>query len=449
MKKTEAMISVEPTNEILGFAFPLILGNVFQQLYTFIDTIIVGKMIGLEALAAVGTTEWISFLMFGMIQGTTQGFSVYIAQKFGAADYKLMRKGIINSFYLSAICSIIFLTIGQGLLGVVLKMLKTPDTILEIAMCYLSVLYYGIPISFMYNLLASILRALGNSHTPLMAITISSGVNIVLDYLFVIWFNAGVFGVALGTVLAQLIATIICIYKLKGYIVLRFESDERLFSKDICKEQLRLGIPMGLQNIITSIGGLVVQTVVNSFGVVFIAAHTAATKLYGLLETAASSYGYAVSTFVGQNYGAKRLGRVRQGMISASAIGVISALFMSAIMILEGYKILMLFISGNVENVRDALLIGSEYLKILAMFFPLLYLLYIWRACIQGMGNTFLPMLSSVLQLIMRVFCALILTQYVGNQGIFWGEVLAWVAADVFLLICYIQIINSKVMVTE
>ena len=136
-------------------------------------------------------------------------------------------------------------------------------------------------------------------------------------------------------------------------------------------------------------------------------------------------------------------------MISASAIGVISALFMSAIMILEGYKILMLFISGNVENVRDALLIGSEYLKILAMFFPLLYLLYIWRACIQGMGNTFLPMLSSVLQLIMRVFCALILTQYVGNQGIFWGEVLAWVAADVFLLICYIQIINSKVMVTE
>lgn len=439
----ETMTCGNPGKKIFLFAFPLIMGNIFQQLYTFFDTIIVGKMIGLDALAAVGTTEWLSFLMFGMVQGTTQGFSVYIAQKFGAADYKLVRRGVSNSFYLSIMGAIIFVVLGQMMLAPLLELLRTPDEIMNMSKCYLSVLYYGVPVSFLYNLVAAILRALGNSKTPLKAITVSSIFNIILDYVFVKFFNAGVLGVALATVFAQAVAALICICKLKGYAVLNLEREDRVFRIEICKEQLRLGVPMGIQNIITSIGGLVVQSVVNSFGVIFIAAYTAATKLYGLLEIAASSYSYAVSTYVGQNFGARKIERVHSGLKASSMIGIVSALIMSVIMLFGGKSILNLFIGGNVENTEKAIEIGCQYLKILATFFPLLYLLYIWRACIQGLGNTILPMISSFMQLLMRVFCALVLTQYIGQQGVFWGEIFAWLTADVFLLICYIRIMKT------
>lgn len=444
MEKIDTMTQGSPAKKIFFFAMPLIMGNIFQQLYTFFDTIIVGKMIGLDALAAVGTTEWLSFLMFGMIQGITQGFSVFIAQKYGAGDYRSVRRGISNSIYLSLAGAFLFVIAGQALIMPLLQLLKTPYEIIEMSRCYLSVLYYGVPVSFLYNLFAAILRAFGNSKTPLTAITISSIVNIVLDYIFVKWFETGVFGVAFATVLAQVVSMLICIYRLKGYAALEFESGDKKLSTEVCKEQLRLGVPMGIQNIITSMGGLVVQSVVNGFGVVFIAAYTAATKLYGLLETAASSYSYAVSTYVGQNYGAGEIKRVRRGLKAASGIGITTALFMSAVMLFGGKEILNLFIGGEIENTQKAIEIGYQYLRILAVFFPLLYLLYIWRACIQGLGNTVLPMLSSFMQLAMRVLCALVLTQYIGQQGVFWGEILAWLAADMFLAVCYIKIMNTR-----
>lgn len=443
MNQTDTMTSGNPARKIFFFAMPLILGNLFQQLYTFCDTIIVGKMIGLNALAAVGTTEWLTFLMFGMIQGITQGFSVYIAQKYGASDFSSLRKGISNAFYLTIIGAVFFLILGQMLISPALILLKVPADIMEMSKCYLSVLYYGIPVSFMYNLFAAFLRALGNSKTPLKAVTISSVLNIVLDYVFVIYFKSGILGVAFATVLSQVIAAFICIFKLKGYSILKFEDGEKAFIEEICIEQLKLGIPMGIQNIITSLGGLVVQSVVNGFGVIFIAAYTAATKLYGLLETAASSYGFAVTTYMGQNFGARKIDRVRVGLRSASLIGIATALVMSAIMLAGGKDILTLFIGGNVEDVETAIGLGYQFLKILAVFFPLLYLLYIWRACIQGLGNTILPMISSFMQLIMRVSCALCLTKYIGQQGVFWGEILAWMAADIFLLVSYNRIMHT------
>jgi len=443
MNERDSMTHGSPAKKIFFFAMPLIMGNIFQQLYTFFDTVIVGKMIGMDALAAVGTTEWLSFLMFGMIQGITQGFSVFIAQKYGAGDYKSVRRGISNSVYLSLVGAFLFVMAGQALIMPLLHLLKTPIEIIELSSCYLSVLYYGVPVSFLYNLFAAILRALGNSKTPLTAITISSIVNIILDYVFVKWFEAGVYGVALATVLAQMISMLICIYRLKGYSVLSFERGDRNLNFEICMEQLKLGVPMGIQNIITSIGGLVVQSVVNGFGVIFIAAYTAATKLYGLLETAASSYGYAVSTYVGQNYGAKEIKRVRTGLRAASGIGIITALLMAAVMLFGGKEILNLFIGGEIENTKKAIEIGYQYLEILAVFFPLLYLLYIWRACLQGLGNTVLPMLSSFMQLFMRVVCALVLTGYIGQQGVFWGEIFAWLAADLFLAVCYFRIMKK------
>lgn len=443
MSKTDTMLNGSPAGKIFFFALPLIFGNLFQQLYTFCDTIVVGQMIGLNALAAVGTTEWLTFLMFGMIQGITQGFSVFVAQKYGAADFHSLRKGISNAFYLTITGAVFFFICGQMMISPILILLKVPADIIEMSQCYLSVLYYGIPVSFLYNLFAAFLRALGNSKTPLIAVTVSSGLNIVLDYVFVAFFRSGISGVALATVLSQAVSTVICFFKLKGYSILKFENGEKTFSKEICMEQLRLGIPMGIQNIITSLGGLVVQSVVNGFGVIFIAAYTAATKLYGLLETAASSYGFAVSTYMGQNFGAGKTDRVRAGLRSSSLIGIATALVMSAIMLAGGKDILNLFIGGDIENTEKAISLGYQFLKILAAFFPLLYLLYIWRACIQGLGNTILPMISSFMQLSMRVGCALFLTKYIGQQGVFWGEILAWAAADIFLVISYYKIINK------
>lgn len=358
MIKSDTMTHGSPTKKIFFFAMPLIMGNIFQQLYTFFDTVIVGKMIGLDALAAIGTTEWLSFLMFGMIQGITQGFSVFIAQKYGAGDYRSVRRGVSNSMYLSLVGAFLFVIVGQTLIMPLLQLLKTPNEIIEMSRCYLSVLYYGVPVSFLYNLFAAV----------------------------------------------QIISMLICLYRLKGYTILKFEDGDRKPYVEICMEQLKLGVPMGIQNIIISIGGLVVQSVVNGYGVIFIAAYTAATKLYGLLETAASSYSYAVSTYVGQNYGAKEIKRVRRGLKAASGIGIVTALVMSAVMLLGGREILNLFIGGEIENTQKVIEIGYQYLKILAVFFPLLYLLYIWRACIQGLGNTVLLMLSSFMQLLLLVY---------------------------------------------
>lgn len=445
MENTDMMTYGSPAKKIFFFSVPLIMGNVFQQLYTFFDTIIVGKMIGLDALAAVGTTEWLSFLMFGMIQGITQGFSVYISQKYGAGDDKSVRRGVSNAIYLSLISAVIFMMIGQILIKPLLEVLRTPKEIMEMSKSYLSVLYFGVPVSFMNNLFSAILRAFGNSKTPLMAMAVSSVVNIIFDYAFVRLCQNGVMGVALATVFAQIISTLICLYKLKGYTILKFEKRDSVFRTEICKVQLKLGVPMGIQNIITSIGGLVVQSVVNGFGVIFIAAYTAATKLYGLLETAASSYSYAVSTYVGQNYGARKIVRVRSGLKAASFIGIVTAWLMSVIMLFGGKGILGLFIGGEIENVGKAIEIGYEYLKILAVFFPLLYLLYIWRACLQGLGDTISPMASSFMQLVMRVSCALFLTEYIGQRGVFWGEIFAWLAAGIFLIVCYIRTIKKKV----
>ncbi len=437
------MTEGSPASLLLRFSLPLVCGNLFQQAYTFADTIIAGQKLGVHALAALGASEWLTFMMFGLIQGMTQGFSIGVSKYFGTGREDMVQKEIFHAFCLSIGGALLFTIFGQMLLAPMLRILHTPDELFPMTYLYLKILYMGIPISFAYNMLAGILRAFGNSAAPLRAMMTASLGNIILDIILVVWLETGIAGAAFATLLAQLASAVYCALALSKIRQARVERDNRKWSREMFIEQIKLGIPMGFQNVITAVGGLMVQSVVNGFGILFIAGYTAANKLYGLLEIAASSYGYGISTYTAQNIGAGKKERVRTGLASALKIGSITAALMSLIMVIGGKQILGLFIKAEQGTAEAALLTGYHFLCVLAVFFPFLYILYILRACIQGMGNSVIPMLSSLIQVFMRIVCALWLTRIIGNTGIYWGEVAAWLGADVFLLFFLIRRTDS------
>ncbi|HJC58666.1 MAG TPA: MATE family efflux transporter [Candidatus Eisenbergiella intestinipullorum] len=434
-KKTRTldMTQGSPGRLILSFALPLMLGNVFQQLYTFVDTLVVGQALGVNALAALGASEWLTFLMFGSVQGLTQGFSVILSQKFGAGQEGELRRAVFQAALLSGVAAVLLTGLGQAALPVILAWLGTPEEIRGMTLLYLRFIYAGIPAAILYNTAAAILRAVGDSRTPLRAMTASSLCNIVLDVLFVLGLGWGIPGAAGATVIAQLLSGVYCLAGIRRIPGLRLRREDCRANRELVVQEIRLGLPLCLQNMITSFGGLVVQSVINGFGVLFIAGYTAANKLYGLLEIAASSYGYAMSSYAGQNMGAGKRERIGAGLRAANLIGTATAYLMSAVMVLFGKPILSCFLTGDAATVEAALAIGFRFLCVLAIFFSLLYILYIIRACVQGMGDGVFPMLSSAAQLIMRVGCALLLTRLIGESGVFFGEVMAWAGADLLL----------------
>jgi len=444
MANIKNMTEGKPGKLIFHFALSLMIGNVFQQLYTFVDTMIVGRCLGVDALAALGATEWVTVMMFGCVQGITQGFSISISRMFGNKDMQGLKQRIAHSVYLSVMLTIVLTVAGLLACRPLLLLLNTPEDIIGYSVTYLGILYGGVAVSVFYNLLAAILRAVGDSKTPLKAVTIASGCNIVLDVLFVVIFKWGIEGAAWATVLAQLFSALYCLKVLCGEDTLKPDKGSYHLDYVCMKEMITMGLPMGAQNIITAIGGVIVQSVINGFGILFIAGFTAANKLYGLLEIAASSYGYAVASYTGQNMGAGLLNRIRRGLRESCILGVVTAYMMSAIMVFLGKPILRCFVTGDEGLITQMVTIGYEFLIILAVFFPLLYILYIIRSCIQGMGNTLLPMVSSMVQLLMRVFCALLLTKIIGKQGVFWGEIFAWIGADLLLLVTYLYMMQKR-----
>lgn len=438
-KMTLDMTKGKPSVLLLRFSLPLVLGNIFQQFYTFADTLIVGQKLGVHALAALGATEWLSFLMFGFIRGLTQGFSINVSKYFGEENEDLVQQSIFHALIASIGTALLFTLLGQVMIAPVLRLLRTPEALFEMSALYIGILYLGIPIAFAYNMFAALLRAFGNSSAPLRAMTIASFSNVALDLLFVMVFEMGIKGAACATLFAQAIAALYCIAAFIRIEQARVKKDNAKWNVRILSEQMKLGVPMGVQNIITAAGGLVVQSVVNGFGILFLAGYTASNKLYGLLEIAASSYGYAISTYTAQNIGAGRKERIRTGLLSALKIGTITAYLMSLVMVVFGKPILGLFITDTQVEIAEAIRIGYRFLCILAVFFPLLYAVYIIRSCIQGMGNSVMPMLSSLMQVAMRVFCAVVLTKIIGSTGVFWGEIMAWFGADVFLGVALIR----------
>jgi Na+-driven multidrug efflux pump len=297
----------------------------------------------------------------------------------------------------------------------------------------------GIPFLVFYQFFAATLRSRGNSHVPLIAMTVSSLCNIALDYLFICIFHRGIAGAALGTIMSECVVMIICGYSLyrSDAIIRKVNADNSFKAQGAYKELVFIGLPMALQSVITAIGGLIVIRNVNNYDIDFLTGYTIAGKIYALLEIAASSYGMAVVAYVSQNHGAGHKARIRSGVRYSLALGVITALICSVIMIFFGEKGMSLFVENkNVSS--DVFMYGREYLFVLGLFYPLLYILYIVRSALQGIGNTFVPMISSFGQLIMRVFCAVILTKFIGYSGIYYGEISAWILADLILIATYI-----------
>lgn len=349
--KIQNMTEGKPIRLIVTFALPLMLGNVFQQLYTMVDTMVVGQALGVSALAALGASDGLNWMVLSIMQGFTQGFSIKMAQEFGAGQYRKLCKVIGNAAVLAAAITLLLVVLSQVICQPVLVLMQTPEAVMDGALLYLRVVFLGIPVIMAYNFFASVLRALGDGKTPLNAMIVASVINIVLDLIFVLIFHWGIAGAAAATVIAQACSVLFCFNAFRKIDILTFSREDFQIDLSLGTLLLKLGSPMAFQNAIIAMGSIVVQYVVNGFGVLFVAGLTATNKLYGVLEVAATSYGFAMVTYVGQNLGAKKTERISKGMRSALIVGVVTAGVISACMLIFGKAILGLFISGTPEEV--------------------------------------------------------------------------------------------------
>ena len=427
------MTAGSPGKLIITFAIPLMLGNIFQQFYTMADTMIVGQVVGVEALAAVGAGDWLVWLVLGIMTGITQGFSILVSQYYGAGEKENLKCAVAKSYIMTALLSVIVLAVSEGAVYHVLLFLQTPDNVIDLTMLYLRLIFAGVPIIAAYNIFAAILRALGNSRSPLIAMPV----------LFVAVFGWGVAGAAVATVIAQGFSALYCLLVLRKIRDIRLEKEDFYRQPSMSLRLLKLGTPLAIQNVIISVGGLTVQYVINGFGFLFVAGFTATNKLYGILEMAAVSYGYAITTYVGQNLGAKKYQRIRKGVRSGTYMAVLTSVFISGMMVLIGRNILSLFVSGEPEQIRQVLDIAYKYLFIMAVFLWILYLLHVYRSAIQGLGNTLIPLASGIAEFVMRVSVALLLPKWIGEEGIYYAEICAWSSAAVLLIISYMILMRK------
>ncbi len=437
MERVRDMTEGKPASLIVSFALPLMLGSIFQHLYTLVDTAIVGRYVGVKALASVGAADWPSWLILGIVIGFAQGMCILIAQRFGANDYDGMRRSVTHSYILGLILAVFFTLIAHLTLRPMLVLLKTPEETIGGTITYMRFIYSGMVVVTAYNLFSSVLRALGDSKSPLIAMILASVCNIALDLLFVRVFNWGIPGAAIATMISQILSAVYCFVVVRRIEILKLQKDDWRIDKGLMKELTKLGAPLGLQNGIIGVGGLAVQYAVNSFGFVFLAGFTASNKLYGLIEMAAVAYGFAVSTYAGQNLGARKIHRIRQGLRAAVLIGLATSLAITVSMIFAGKSIISIFLSGEPKVIEEAMRVAYNYLLFLCVPLFILYFLHIYRSALQGMGDTFRPMISGFVELIMRVGVALILPRLIGENGVFLCEGAAWVGAIAILIPSY------------
>ena len=428
MSRTLNMTTGSPMKLLFSFALPLMFGNIFQQLYTVVDTAIVGRGVGMSALAALGTVDWLNWMMLGIAQGFTQGFCIRMSQKFGAQDLEGLKQTLGTSVLLTGIVALLGTLIAQLGLPVFLTWMQVPEYLKADATLYSRIIMGGFTAVCFFNLCSSTLRAVGDSKTPLLAMVVASVTNIVLDIVAVFLLKWGIAGAAAATVFSQLLSGTLCAVKILRTPELKFQKQHLTLSLQMAKDLMGIGIPAAAKNIIIAVGGMVVQTVVNSFdSMSFIAGFTATNKLYGLLEVAALSYGYAVTTYVGQNFGAGLIPRARSGVRAANGLALISSLVIAVAMLIFGREITMLFISR--EDAVLALEAGNtayRYLCLMSVSLPILYVLYVYMSALQGMGNTIAPMYSAAFELLVRLTVAFAVAHIGARNGIFWAEVGAW-----------------------
>ena len=443
MKSVQNDMTVgSPMKMILSFTFPIFLGNVFQQFYNMADAVIVGKFVGTKALAAVGSTGTIMFLIYGFVVGMTAGFTVLTAQKFGAGDMKAMRKTVGNAAILAIIMSLIMTVLGMMAMKPLLGIMKTPDDIFKDAYAYIMVICGGIAAQMLYNFLSSVLRALGNSKVPLYFLILAALLNIVLDMVFIIAFHMGAAGAAWATVISQGISGILClVYIVKAVPILHLHKEDWRPSGHLLKIQLAVGIPMALQYSITAIGTMMVQTALNLLGSTQVAAFTAANKIEQIVTQAYVAMGTTMATYCAQNIGAGKIKRIRQGFKSITIMGSIYSVVVAAIIMTVGKYMTYLFLSGDLTEIMHSV---DIYLKCVGTFFIPLTVVNVYRNGIQGMGYGLLPMMAGVAELSGRGLMAVIAGKQRSYLGICLASPVAWIFASVLLLVMYVIVMKQQ-----
>lgn len=431
------MTNGSPSKHILGFAVPMLFGMLFQQFYNLVDTIIVGKTLGVEALAGVGATGSINFMIIGFCMGVCNGFVIPVAQCFGAKKPADLRKYVFNGY----ICSIVFaivLTLASVIFcRRILIIMNTPADIIDHAYNYIVVIFIGLPTVFLYNMVSGVIRSLGDSKTPVVFLVLSSIINVVLDFFLILVCKMGVAGAGWATVTSQLVSGLTClIYMYKKYDILKGDKSERVLDRRFITNLCMNGVPMGLQYSITAIGSTILQAAVNTLGSTYVAAMTAGSKMFNFTCCPFDALGSTMATYAGQNVGAAKIKRLGQGVRSAMIIGsVYSVLSLIALYFTTDY-IALLFVNASETTI---IALTRQFILASACFYIPLTGVNVVRFCIQGMGFSVFAISAGILEMIGRAFAAIILIPSIGFMGACLASPIAWIAADAFLFPAFIH----------
>lgn len=426
------MTQGKPLSIILKFTLPLLVGNIFQQFYNMADTIIVGRFVGANALAAVGSTGTVMFLIIGFAQGITAGFTILTSQRYGAKDEKAVRASVANGILLSVLVTILITVVGLSTMKPLLLLMNTPEDIFADAYTYSMLICSGVVACIFYNLFSSLLRAIGNSKVPLFFLVFSACLNVVLDLLLILCFHMGVAGAAIATNISQGVSAVLClIYIYKNVPVLCPERTQWRLSASDTAYQMRMGIPMALQFSITASGAMVMQAAINLFGSVAVAAFTAASKVQNLVTQGMMSMGQTMASYGGQNYGKGDYHRLEKGVRSALLISVIYSLLAAAAVGLFLRPLLSLFFSGDID-MASLMPWAKTYIYMCAVFYIPLSTIFIFRNIMQGCGYSFLPMMGGVVELFAHMITALIAMKLVSFPLACFCDPAAWVGAALF-----------------
>lgn len=430
-----------PTKLIIQFSIPLLLGNILQQLYNISDIIIVGRLIGVNALAAVGASAPIFFVLLLITLGFTGGLTVITAQRFGAKDEAGVRKSVTHSILASIVLSLL-ITIGMEIfLRPLLQIMNVPAEIMDDAYTFMAILSYGLVMIVCYNLLAGFIRALGDSKTPLYFLFFSTFLNIGLNLYLIYVLKLGVAGSALGTVIAMTIAVIACLFYIRRkFPILNLHKEDWKFDGALLMEHLRIAVPMSLQFSVIALGLMIIQSVCNSFGPDTIAAFTSALRIEQLATQPLVALGLALATYSAQNYGAGMIGRIRRGVFNCSWISLGFSIFIALLVRFVGENMIGIFIEGGNPKIIAT---AQAYLNISTMFYFFLGMIFIFRNTLQGMGKAVIPMTASVVELVMRSFAAVYLAREMGYIGICYASPIAWIGAAAVVIAGYYYTIRD------
>ena len=443
MGKTKTLTEGTPWKQILLFSIPIFWGNIFQLLYSLVDTKIVGSTLGTEALAAVGSVSTLHTLMTGFLNGLTLGFSLITAMCFGADNMKRLKKSFAMTIELGVLTTAVLVVVLMFVLQPLLHLLNVPEEQFAMSYAYISVLIVGLFATVLYNLCANTLRAIGDSLTPLLFLILATVSNIGLDYLFILEFHMGVQGAAYATVLAQLISVVLCFVRIfRKFPILHLQKSDFRPEKELIVEMYKSGLSMGLMSCLVSIGTIMLQSAINTFGTTVIVAHTAARKVFEIMSLPMSVLGSAMATYCGQNYGAKRFDRIRQG-IRASLL--IAAIWSVAVFIIchtvEGA--LILFVASTTD--AEVIYWGSMYLKVDMSFIIVCGVIVILRNSMQGFGDRVIPVFSSCIELAGKIIFAFVFAPVFAYWGIIWAEPVVWIAMVIPLIVKVVHTLKKEI----